>query len=168
MPLKLIITGAGNLKLHNMQVGATKNASPFSKLGQVLREKARGDFERVFKGTEKTRQKLSVVDELLTYWNIDEADDQLEELEDALICVDFGPKTAFKITDEIRDKILKGVTVGCTRLTDLSHLRIHLRRFVVNLVHHAARMCVNSLRSGVGHLQANLTPSRCMVRSRMT
>lgn len=92
----------------NVQVAATTNASPFSKLGQVLREKARGDFDRIFKGTEKTRQKLSVVDELLTYWNIDEADDQLEELEDALICVDFGPKTAFKITDEIREKILKG------------------------------------------------------------
>ena len=74
----------------------------------MLKEKARGDFERVFKGTEKTRQQLSVVEELLTYWNIDEVDDQLEELEDALICVDFGPKTAFKIADEIREKILRG------------------------------------------------------------
>lgn len=69
----------------------------------------------MFKGTEKTRQQLSVVEELLTYWNIDEADDQLEELEDALICVDFGPKTAFKIADEIRDKILKGAATPTHR-----------------------------------------------------
>jgi fused signal recognition particle receptor len=87
---------------------AATGASPLAKLGQVLREKARGDFERVFKGTEKTRQKLSVVDELLTYWDIDQADEQLEELEDALICVDFGPKTAFKIADDIRERILRG------------------------------------------------------------
>jgi fused signal recognition particle receptor len=107
-----------------LQVAATAS-SPFSKLGQVLREKARGDFERVFKGTEKTRQKLSVVDELLTYWNIDEADDQLEELEDALICVDFGPKTAFKITDEIRDKILKGRVPPASNISN----RLHARTF---------------------------------------
>ena len=106
-----------------MQVAAATNASPFSKLGQVLREKARGDFDRVFKGTEKTRQKLSVVDELLTYWNIDEADDQLEELEDALICVDFGPKTAFKITDEIREKILKGTLPLYLPPVAVHHLR---------------------------------------------
>ena len=74
----------------------------------MLREKAKGDFARVFKGTEKTRQRLSVVEELLTYWNIDEADDQLEELEEALITADFGPKTAFKVVDAIREDILAG------------------------------------------------------------
>lgn len=30
------------------------------KLGRVLKEKATGDFDRVFKGTEKTREKLGV------------------------------------------------------------------------------------------------------------
>lgn len=90
----------------------------------MLKEKARGDFERVFKGTEKTRQQLSVVEELLTYWNIDKADEQLEELEDALICVDFGPKTAFKIADEIRDKILKGATTLAPRSVPFTKLRL--------------------------------------------
>ena len=32
----------------------------FRKLGRVLREKAAGDLERVFKGASKTREKLGV------------------------------------------------------------------------------------------------------------
>ena len=32
----------------------------FQKLGRVLREKAAGDLERVFKGTSKTRERLGV------------------------------------------------------------------------------------------------------------
>lgn len=87
---------------------AEGRGSIFQKLGQVLKEKARSDYQRVFKGTEKTRQRLSVVDELLTYWNIDEADDILEELEDALIVADFGPKSAFKLVDSLREEILAG------------------------------------------------------------
>lgn len=47
-------------------------------------------------GTEKTRERLSVVDELLAYWTLEDADDTLEELEDALITADFGPTTALK------------------------------------------------------------------------
>lgn len=97
------------LTLWDLQVThATEQASPLSKLGQVLREKARGDFSRVFKGTEKTRERLSVIDELATYWNLDEADDQLEELEDSLISADFGPKTALKVVDALREDILAG------------------------------------------------------------
>lgn len=34
--------------------------SILEKLGRVLKEKAVGDFERVFKGTSKTREKLGV------------------------------------------------------------------------------------------------------------
>ena len=34
----------------------------FKKLGRVLREKAAGDLERVFKGTSKTRERLGVRD----------------------------------------------------------------------------------------------------------
>ena len=87
------------------------------KLGRVLKEKAQGDLDRVFKGTSKTRQKLGVkkvyclgfcsrtsgcyichtvthvcscmllqvVEELFTYWSLEDADDTLEELEEALI-----------------------------------------------------------------------------------
>lgn len=35
--------------------------------------------------TSKTREKLAVVDELLNYWRLDEAEDVFEELEEALI-----------------------------------------------------------------------------------
>jgi hypothetical protein len=36
----------------------------------VLKEKAQADIDRVFKGTSRTRENLSVVDELLTYWKV--------------------------------------------------------------------------------------------------
>lgn len=52
-------------------------------------------------GTEKTREKLSLVDELLTYWSLEDADDTLEELEEALISADFGPKTALKVKHHV-------------------------------------------------------------------
>ena len=96
------------------RAAAKEGVSPLAKLGQVLKEKARGDFGRVFKGTAKTRERLSVIEELLTYWNIDEADDQLEELEEALIAADFGPKTALKVVDAIREDILGGAPAVCT------------------------------------------------------
>ena len=35
-------------------------AGVLQKLGRVLREKAAGDFQRVFQGTSKTREKLGV------------------------------------------------------------------------------------------------------------
>ena len=52
------------------------------RLGRVLKEKAASDFDRVFKGVSKTRERLAVVDELLTYWNLNEAESILEELEE--------------------------------------------------------------------------------------
>lgn len=79
------------------------DASFLSKLGRVFKEKAQGDFERLFQGTSKARERLNVrpddgshtqsltasilqvVEELFTYWNLDEADEYLEELEEALI-----------------------------------------------------------------------------------
>ena len=107
-------------------------------------------------GTSKTREQLAVVDELLAYWKarrqwagklrvslrsriafgsqLEDADDVLEELEEALIvsgaqerpvaCVracehtgradspdpnsDFGPRTSLKIVDLIRDRVRSG------------------------------------------------------------
>ncbi|PSC73424.1 cell division chloroplastic [Micractinium conductrix] len=78
------------------------------KLARVFKEKAQQDLERIVKGTSKTREKLGVIEELFTYWNLEDADETLEELEDALIMSDFGPKTAFKIVDGIRDKVMSG------------------------------------------------------------
>jgi fused signal recognition particle receptor len=51
----------------------------------VLREKAAGDLGRIAAGTSKTRERLGVVEELFTYWALEDADAELEELEDALI-----------------------------------------------------------------------------------
>ena len=43
--------------------------------GKVLQEKAKADFAKVFQGTEKTREKLGVVEELLAYWKLGDSED---------------------------------------------------------------------------------------------
>lgn len=91
-----------------MHAAATSGAGVLQKLARVFKEKAAQDLGRIVKGTSKTREKLGVIEELFTYWNLDDADETLEELEDALIMSDFGPRTAFKIVDGIRDKVLAG------------------------------------------------------------
>jgi signal recognition particle GTPase len=108
IPLRLHIYSQCLTAMNQLQIPrATKEAAnPLSKLGQVLREKAKGDFGRIFKGTAKTRERLSIVEELMTYWKFDEAEDLLEELEDALISADFGPTTALKIVHEVRENVL--------------------------------------------------------------
>ncbi len=49
---------AGMMNVQAVSTGAGPGL--FKKLGRVLREKAAGDLERVFKGTSKTREKLGV------------------------------------------------------------------------------------------------------------
>lgn len=78
------------------------------KLARVFKEKASQDLDRIMKGTSKTREKLGVVEELFTYWVLEDADTELEELEDALIMSDFGPKTSLKIVGEIREEVRAG------------------------------------------------------------
>ena len=78
------------------------------KLTSVLAKKTKGDLERVFKGTSKTREKLSYLDEVLALWNLDGLEDTLEELEDTLLSVDFGPTTAMNILDVVRERCEKG------------------------------------------------------------
>lgn len=89
----------------------------------MLREKAAADLESVqnlFAGTRKTRESLGVVEELLAFWRLEDADDELEELEEALILADFGPRTSLKIVDRIRERVKAGqlktgsdIRVGC-------------------------------------------------------
>lgn len=55
------------------------------RLGRVIQEKAKSDIDRLFSGTEKTRQNLKVVDELLTYWKLEESENILEELEEVSV-----------------------------------------------------------------------------------
>lgn len=54
----------------------------FGKLSRVIKEKAKGDIDRLFNGFSKTRENLSVVDELLTYWNLTDSENTLDELEE--------------------------------------------------------------------------------------
>ncbi|KAG6582596.1 Cell division protein FtsY-like, chloroplastic, partial [Cucurbita argyrosperma subsp. sororia] len=54
----------------------------FTRLGRLLKEKAKSDVEKVFFGFSKTRDNLAVIDEFLLYWNLAEIDRVLEELEE--------------------------------------------------------------------------------------
>ena len=53
----------------------------------------------------QTRDKLSYMDEVLALWRLDDLEDTLDELEDTLLSVDFGPNTSRNIPDEIRERI---------------------------------------------------------------
>jgi hypothetical protein len=78
------------MTLHSSYQAASTTANPgnpgiLQRLGRVLKEKASGDFDRFFKGTVKTRERLGLVDELLTFWTLEDYETTLEELEEALI-----------------------------------------------------------------------------------
>lgn len=47
----------------------------------------------LFAGLEGITNDMSVIDELLSFWKLEDADDTLEKLEDALITRDFGVTT---------------------------------------------------------------------------
>ncbi|KAL0411975.1 UNVERIFIED_CONTAM: Cell division protein FtsY, chloroplastic [Sesamum latifolium] len=46
----------------------------FTKLGRLIKEKAKSDVEKIFSGFSKTRDNLAVIDELLLYWNLSDTD----------------------------------------------------------------------------------------------
>lgn len=100
----------------------------FGRLGRVLKEKAKSDVERLFSGFSKTRENLAVVDELLTYWNLADTEQVLEELEEALLVADFGPKTAMKIVENLREDILAG------KLKSGSEIKVSLKKTLVTLL----------------------------------
>ncbi|MCO5550236.1 hypothetical protein L7F22_003719 [Adiantum nelumboides] len=87
---------------------ATEKVGFFGRLGRVIKEKAKSDVELLFSGFSKTRENLAVIDELLTYWNLADSEQVLDELEEALLVADFGPKTAVKIVEKLRKEILEG------------------------------------------------------------
>lgn len=94
----------------------------------MIKEKAKSDVERLFSGFSKTRENLAVVDELLTYWNLTDSEQVLDELEEALLVSDFGPKTAMKIVEKLRKDILEG------KLKTGSEIKISLKKTVVALL----------------------------------
>ncbi|KAI9113616.1 hypothetical protein K1719_015543 [Acacia pycnantha] len=40
----------------------------FTRIGQLIKEKAKSDVDKIFSGFSKTRNNLTVIDELLLYW----------------------------------------------------------------------------------------------------
>ncbi|KAG2720239.1 hypothetical protein I3843_02G020800 [Carya illinoinensis] len=80
----------------------------FTRLGRLLKEKAKSDVDKIVSGFSKTRDNLAVIDELLLYWNLADTDKVLDELEEALLVSDFGPKITIKIVESLREDILAG------------------------------------------------------------
>ncbi|GMP61612.1 hypothetical protein CsSME_00024005 [Camellia sinensis var. sinensis] len=80
----------------------------FTKLGRLIKQKAKSDVDKLFSGFSKTRDNLAVIDELLLYWNPSDTDRVLDELEEALLVADFGPKITIKIAESLRDDIYAG------------------------------------------------------------
>lgn len=131
----------------------TTNPGLLQRLGRVLKEKAAGDFERFFKGTTKTRERLGLVEELLAFWSLEDYEDALEELEEALIAADFGPKTALKISDRLRDEIKAGkVKTG-------EDIRAALKAVIVDLLTSRSK----AARGGKGSSELQLTGKPAVV-----
>ncbi|XP_010278598.1 PREDICTED: cell division protein FtsY homolog, chloroplastic [Nelumbo nucifera] len=100
----------------------------FTRLGRLIKEKAKSDVEKIFSGFSKTRDNLAVIDELLTYWNLAETDRVLDELEEALLVSDFGPKITIKIVEILREDILAG------KLKSGSEIKDALKKSVLDLL----------------------------------
>lgn len=78
-PSKYTRTGSTRFKCSAGQVGF------FTRLGRLIKEKAKSDVEKIFSGFSKTRDNLAVIDELLLYWNLSETDRVLDELEEVVV-----------------------------------------------------------------------------------
>eukprot|EP00899_Mesostigma_viride_P012175 jgi/Mesvir1/20959/Mv08028-RA.1 len=100
--------GTSTLKIKSRPVTecSSTGSGVLGKLGRMFQQKVKSDYDRIFKGVTKTREKLAVVDELLGYYTMDEKESILEELEEALLLSDFGPSTSFKVVDNLRDTII--------------------------------------------------------------
>jgi fused signal recognition particle receptor len=117
-----------------------------SKLTSVLAKKTQSDLDRVFKGTSKTRDRLSYMDEVLALWRLDDLEDTLDELEETLLSVDFGPATSAKVLDEIRERVEKGeIKTG-------AEVKAGLKTAIVNILTRA-----NGGKSGPASLTLNET-----------
>ncbi|KAJ3692725.1 hypothetical protein LUZ60_011820 [Juncus effusus] len=127
-PLSSPSKPAGGRRLRFRCAAAAGQTGFFTRLGRLIKEKAKSDVEKIFSGFSKTRENLAVVDELLLYWNLAETDRVLDELEEALLVSDFGPKISFKIVDSLRDDIKAG------KLKSGTEIKEALKRSVLELL----------------------------------
>ena len=96
-------------------------------------EKASADAERLFAGASKTREFNSgSLDEILTYWQLEGAEDTLEELEDVLVAADLGPECAAEVVEGVREAVRRGQAGGADFSGD--DLRNVLRETVVGML----------------------------------
>ncbi|XP_052193660.1 cell division protein FtsY homolog, chloroplastic [Diospyros lotus] len=100
----------------------------FTRLGRLIKEKAKSDVDKLVSGFSKTRTNLAVIDELLLYWNLSDTDRILDELEEALLVADFGPKITVKIVESLREDIYGG------KLKSGSEIKDALKRSVLDLL----------------------------------
>ncbi|CAN4125799.1 unnamed protein product [Withania somnifera] len=100
----------------------------FTKLGRLLKEKAKSDVEKLLSGFSKTRDNLAVIDELLLYWNLSDTDRVLDELEEALLVADFGPRITIKIVESLREDIYAG------KIKSGSEIKSVLKRSILDLL----------------------------------
>ncbi|CAN1236888.1 Cell division protein FtsY homolog, chloroplastic [Linum grandiflorum] len=98
----------GRARATRFKCSAATGTGFFSRLGRLIKEKAKSDVEKIVSGFSKTRDNLAVIDELLLYWNLSETDRVLDELEEILLVADFGPKITIKIVESLREDILAG------------------------------------------------------------
>ncbi|CAN1308648.1 Cell division protein FtsY homolog, chloroplastic [Linum perenne] len=98
----------GRARATRFKCSAASGTGFFSRLGRLIKEKAKSDVEKIVSGFSKTRDNLAVIDELLLYWNLSETDRVLDELEEILLVADFGPKITVKIVESLREDILAG------------------------------------------------------------
>ncbi|CAL5397900.1 unnamed protein product [Camellia sinensis] len=99
----------------------------FTKLGRLIKEKAKSVVDKLFSGFSKTRDNLAVIDELLLYWNLFDTDRVHDELEEALLVGDFGPKITIRIVESLWDDIYAG------KLKLGSEIKDALKKFVLDL-----------------------------------
>ncbi|ONI22901.1 hypothetical protein PRUPE_2G158000 [Prunus persica] len=100
----------------------------FTRLGRLIKEKAKSDVGKLFSGFSKTRDNLAVIDELLLYWNLADTDRVLDELEEALLVSDFGPKITTKIVESLREDTVAG------KLKSGSEIKEALKKSVLDLL----------------------------------
>lgn len=102
--------GGHRVSRRTMTTTTTRASGEFSfaKLASVLKKKTQSDIDRVFKGTSKTREKLGMVNDVLALWRLEDFDETLDELEETLLGVDFGPGVAGKVVDGVRARVENG------------------------------------------------------------
>ncbi|BAT97888.1 hypothetical protein LR48_Vigan11g038000 [Vigna angularis] len=122
-------TGAPNFRTGSARFRCSAGQTGFfTKLGRLIKEKAKSDVEKVFTGFSKTRNNLAVIDELLLYWNLADTDRVLDELEEALLVSDFGPRITIKIVENLREDIFSG------KLKSGNEIKEALKRNVLELL----------------------------------